>query len=683
MNDKEVQKKTIYNPDSKESINDRQIIGGDPDGMINFTKMKYGWALKLWDTMEANTWFPKEVALTQDAKDYKMLLPAEKRMYDLVLAQLIFMDSLQANNIMDNVNPYVTASEVNACLSRQAYEECLTFGHEVLTENGWKDISIIKEGDTVLSYDIASNTSSFQAVTKVHNYTYSGKLHHFKGTTFEQITTDGHRIPYVDRNKVVQCKLANKFSEGSQEVGFKNSANFKSATTKPTIVFEDFHKFLVALQADGTILQDSDNGTNVDTNGSKSGMISCTFSFSEQRKIDRLTDILNKTGFNYVVKAYSNNIENKLDQTMFTVQVPLDYTLTKNFTEWLNLGDIDKTFAKAFIAELRYWDDHNYRSKIKTNIFGYDTTLKDDADIVHAIGVLAGYRINHSIVINTKKDTYEDLHRLSFNDTLLNTEPGAVTKTVTVCEDINVYCLSVPDSFFVVRYNNKVSITGNCNHSKSYAVMVESISENTDHIYDLWKKDEMLRRKDAYIADMFLRNFDNFSGEQKLLLSFIANQILEGLYFYTGFAAMYALGKSGKMLGSTQMIRFIQRDEVTHLILFENMILSIRKEKPHLFTAELEEKVRDMFRGAVEMESEWGKYITQGQILGFTDQIITKYVQLLADRRLVAIGYEKEYNVDHPMPWVDVYASFNEQRVNFFEGNVINYSKGSLEDEEF
>ena len=115
--------KIIYNPDSKESLNDRKVFGGNPDGMINFTRMKYLWALNLWDTMEANTWFPKEVQMTGDAKDYKLLSEPEKRMYDLVLSQLIFMDSLQTNNLMDNINPYITAPEINACLSRQSYEE--------------------------------------------------------------------------------------------------------------------------------------------------------------------------------------------------------------------------------------------------------------------------------------------------------------------------------------------------------------------------------------------------------------------------------------------------------------------------------------------------------------------------------------------------------------------------------
>ena len=337
--------KIIYNPNSKESLNDRKVFGGNPDGMINFTRMKYLWALNLWDTMEANTWFPKEVQMTGDAKDYKLLSEPEKRMYDLVLSQLIFMDSLQVNNLMDNINPYITAPEINACLSRQSYEEA--------------------------------------------------------------------------------------------------------------------------------------------------------------------------------------------------------------------------------------------------------------------------------------------------------------------------------------------------NHSKSYAVMVESISENTDLIYNMWRTDKQLCEKNKYIASVYQELSQGEITDEKILLALFANQILEGIYFYAGFAAIYALGKSGKMLGSSQMIRFIQRDEITHLLLFQNMINSVRKERQELFTSELEEKVRTMFRKAVELEADWGKYITQGQILGFTDAIIEQYIQYLADRRLEAVGYKAEYNVKHPIPWVDGYASFNDQRTNFFEGNVVNYSKGSIDFDDF
>ena len=111
----EKNEKVTFNQISNMSnIHQSLLLAKESDGMINFTRCKYTWATNLWDTMEGNTWFPKEVQMTQDAKDYKYLTPPEKRMYDLVLSQLIFMDSLQTNNLMDNINPYITAPEINA-----------------------------------------------------------------------------------------------------------------------------------------------------------------------------------------------------------------------------------------------------------------------------------------------------------------------------------------------------------------------------------------------------------------------------------------------------------------------------------------------------------------------------------------------------------------------------------------
>jgi ribonucleoside-diphosphate reductase beta chain len=137
------------------------------------------------------------------------------------------------------------------------------------------------------------------------------------------------------------------------------------------------------------------------------------------------------------------------------------------------------------------------------------------------------------------------------------------------------------------------------------------------------------------------------------------------------------------MLGSAQMIRFIQRDEVTHLLIFQNMINATRKERPELFTPELIEEVYGMFDKAVELEIAWGQHITEGQILGLTNDIIEDYIKYLADKRLTAVGLEKRYNREHPIKWVDNFSSFNDQKTNFFEGNVTNYSKGSLNFDDF
>ena len=337
-------RKKIYNPNSREHVNNRKIFGGDPTGIFELNNIKYQWAYNLWDVMLNNTWFPKEVDMTQDVRDYKQLTQPEKNAYDKALSQLIFMDSLQTNNLIDNINPYITSPEINLILVRQAFEEAL--------------------------------------------------------------------------------------------------------------------------------------------------------------------------------------------------------------------------------------------------------------------------------------------------------------------------------------------------HSQSYAVMVDSISQNTDEIYDMWRQDMKLKGKNDYIAKVYEDLAAN-ATDSGIVKAMFANQILEGIYFYSGFTFFYTLARSGKMLGSAQMIRFIQRDEVCHLVVFQNMINATRRERPELFTPELIDDVYDMFEKAVDLEVSWGQYITDGQILGLTDEIIDQYIKHLADQRLHAVGLKKLYNVEHPIKWVDDFAKFNDQKTNFFEGNVTNYSKGSLDFDDF
>ena len=212
--------------------------------------------------------------------------------------------------------------------------------------------------------------------------------------------------------------------------------------------------------------------------------------------------------------------------------------------------------------------------------------------------------------------------------------------------------------------------------------MVEAICENTDLIYEMEKHDDVLREKNDYISSIY----EELAGEvteDKLLLAMVANQILEGIYFYSGFTSIYALARAGKMLGSAQMIRFIQRDEITHLLLFQNMINSVRKERPDLFHERNINKIYEMFEAAGNLEIKWGKYITDNQIMGFTDDIIEEYIHYLVDQRLLAIGLEKKYNASHPIKWVDDFSKFNDQKSNFFESKVTNYSKGSLSFDDF
>ena len=69
------------------------------------------------------------------------------------------------------------------------------------------------------------------------------------------------------------------------------------------------------------------------------------------------------------------------------------------------------------------------------------------------------------------------------------------------------------------------------------------------------------------------------------------------------------------MTATSTIFKYINRDEVTHLVLFQNIIRELRRERPDLFTPELEEKITDMIRQGTENEIAWGQYITDDKIL--------------------------------------------------------------------
>lgn len=120
-------------------------------------------------------------------------------------------------------------------------------------------------------------------------------------------------------------------------------------------------------------------------------------------------------------------------------------------------------------------------------------------------------------------------------------------------------------------------------HSQSYSYMLDSICSpaKRDEILYQWKYDEHLLKRNEFIGEQynaFLEHKDSFH----LMKTIMANYILEGIYFYSGFMFFYNLGRMGKMSGSAQEIRYINRDENTHLWLFRNMIIELQKEEPEL-----------------------------------------------------------------------------------------------------
>jgi len=223
-------------------------------------------------------------------------------------------------------------------------------------------------------------------------------------------------------------------------------------------------------------------------------------------------------------------------------------------------------------------------------------------------------------------------------------------------------------------------------HSQSYSYMLDTIcspQERTDILYQ-WQDDVHLLKRNKFIGDLY-NDFYEHKDRFHLVKTMVANYILEGIYFYSGFMFFYNLGRMGKMSGSLQEIRYINRDENTHLWLFRSMILELKKEEPDLFTQEYQEIYQDMIREGVRQEIAWGKYVIGDKIEGLTMQMVEDYIRYLGNLRSEGLGFETLFegaSEPESMKWVSMYANANAIKTDFFEAKSTAYAKsGAYEDD--
>lgn len=220
-------------------------------------------------------------------------------------------------------------------------------------------------------------------------------------------------------------------------------------------------------------------------------------------------------------------------------------------------------------------------------------------------------------------------------------------------------------------------------HAQSYSYILDTVTNpiTRDRIYDEWRTDEVLLNRNRFIADAY-QQFSDEPTPHNFLRTIMANYILEGIYFYSGFSFFYTLARQGKMTATSTIFKYINRDEVTHLILFQNIIKELRHEEPSLFTSEIEKELNQMLKQGAENEIAWGQYITNNQILGLNNDLITKYIHYLANLRAEAIGLPILYPeiTENPMAWIENFSNLNQTKTDFFEAKVTNYTKAAAFD---
>lgn len=216
-------------------------------------------------------------------------------------------------------------------------------------------------------------------------------------------------------------------------------------------------------------------------------------------------------------------------------------------------------------------------------------------------------------------------------------------------------------------------------HTDTFIYCCDTLGLDPDEIYNMYNTIPCIKRKDDYVVEMTKSVLDpafSTTGVENIqrfvhdLVGFYV--IMEGIFFYAGFAMMLSLLRQNKMVGVGEQFQFILRDETVHLAFGSDMINTIVAENPEIWTAEFKQQITNNIKEGVDLESAYARDCLPRGILGLRADSIEQYLRYIADRRLERIGLVKLYGDANPFPWMSEIIDLRKEK-NFFETRVNEY----------
>jgi len=202
-------------------------------------------------------------------------------------------------------------------------------------------------------------------------------------------------------------------------------------------------------------------------------------------------------------------------------------------------------------------------------------------------------------------------------------------------------------------------------HSETYSLLIEQ------YIRDPAEKDEVFNaietmpavKEKANWAIQWMNNENSFAER---VVAFAA---VEGILFSGSFCAIYWLKKRGLMPGLTFSNELISRDEGLHA---EFACLLYRKLENPL----PEDVIHGIIQGAVDMERKFICEALSCDLIGMNSELMTRYIEFVADRLLTALGHSKLFGASNPFDWMELISL--QGKTNFFEKRVGEYQKAGV-----
>ena len=199
-------------------------------------------------------------------------------------------------------------------------------------------------------------------------------------------------------------------------------------------------------------------------------------------------------------------------------------------------------------------------------------------------------------------------------------------------------------------------------HSEMYSLLIDTYvndSVEKDRLFHATSNIPCIAKKADWAKKWIGDHRSSFASR---LVAFAA---IEGIFFSSSFASIYWLKKRGILPGLTFSNELISRDEALHtefaIMLYKKMNSKLSKKRIH-----------EIIKEAVEIETEFITVAIPCKMIGMNCKLMTQYIQFVADRLCIQLGYEKIYNSTNPFDFMELISV--ESKVNFFERTNSEYA---------
>jgi len=199
-------------------------------------------------------------------------------------------------------------------------------------------------------------------------------------------------------------------------------------------------------------------------------------------------------------------------------------------------------------------------------------------------------------------------------------------------------------------------------HSHTYSNLIETYikdKEEKSRLFNAITNFPCIKKKSDWAQKWIHDNRSSFATR------LVAFACVEGIFFSGAFCSIFWLKKRGLLPGLTFSNELISRDEALHcefaVLLYSKLVKKIDKGRIH-----------EIIKEAVEIETEFICDALPCRLIGMNSQMMTQYIQFVADRLSVQLGYKKIYNVLNPFDWMELISL--EGKTNMFEKKIAEYA---------